>query len=457
MDVNNEVAGGRVRVAPIRIPDPAPPDARREVNASGAPMPRSEMRIPLGDRVSSMLGRGPIPWGKISAAKALVREAARGTGADETGTLSPMEAGQRRGVVGKAQKALDAAVDGPIEKTMKSLRAVFVQTNVVEKQLAEAENQLLRGPDGELISRDQARATQDEIHASIRGADGSGVSLRHQRKRQSKARGIVLMSLDFPVFLWMMLGILNVSVAAVMYGDAANVVKAVLAVTLALVGTVVLALVMRSFGRRHRMFKGDSGAIEAAGPIRRRIRAELAAIGFVLIVAALLMGARMVEEAQRAGAPPVLAYFLAGLMAALIALAAYLNYAATFDDGSIVTDRLDYLAFVQASHDSVVLALRGALALLLENAGLVMTQLDRQLTEARTNAIHQVTRSSADGAIRVARSYSGSRAPLPEPELDFTRLELAERQARQHKEHWIVLGAINGIPVAGIEDSKEIS
>lgn len=402
----------------------------------------SRARIPTRHTCTSMIGLGPIPASQIINVHNLVDEANRSQVPRDGDHLTHNEDAVRSRAVKTAQRDLDRAVTKVIEPMIKAVKPLHAEINILDKQHGLFANSLMRGPNGEALTPDENRSAHDKLAEKIT-QDFNDNSKKHYAHAPSKLKEIGLLLLDYPVFLYAMLSLLNVNVRLIGVETGVTV-KAAIAAVFALLGTGMLAVVARSTGRRHRDFKGDSGTIETDPRNRRRTRLELGAFGVVVICAAAVMASRVIIDGLEAEVMPALMYTLAALFGLLVAFATYINYNAEYDNGSRDTDRLQHHSVQQRQRAAVLEDIEGARAVRIEEAGIRIAKLHRAIVKARTDAEHQVSRSRQDRALKLARSYhglTGSATNLPAPGLDFTRLELAAEQATQLADHQRMLAA----------------
>ena len=173
--------------------------------------------------------------------------------------------------------------------------------------------------------------------------------------------------------------------------------------------------------------------------MRRRILVEQIAAMTITIAAALVMVVRIVMDGAEADAPLALTIFLAVLFGVLIAVTGYINYMAEYEDGSEHTDRVQHLSAVIGNATATLESLRHQRALLMEEAGIKLADLARTIENAEEHARRTVTTSSTDKAIAVARSYYGSRIPVPAPTFPSSTLTLIKEQAGQLADHHALL------------------
>jgi len=400
---------------------------------------RQTARVPFWDRVTSSLGLGPIPATKVVITAAVVAEARRLTASSDV--LTPAEQVARAKVQRRAVRRLERRLSGPVEKKVARLKSVFARINLLSDVIGQLERSPLVGPDGERLSPEQALEAHDALEQvvaeSVRDGSQQHLISRGARKRKE----IAMLAIDLPVFLLAMFGLLNVSLRKVFTGDTASVVMAVTAVVFAVLGTVLLAVVMRTMGRRHRRFKDRSGSVRASGSMRGTVVVEQVVLALVLVAAATVMAVRLYVEGRAAEAPMALVVSLAVMFALLLGVSAYINYISELQDGSDITDRVRHLSVQLLGREQNLRALHDARALLMEEAGIVIAALQRLIDAAIERSSQMVTASTSDRAIAMARSYIGRTDPLPAPALSSPRMSRIERQAAALAEHHQVVKA----------------
>lgn len=396
-------------------------------------------RVPGWDRVTSVLGLGPIPAGKVVSTSAIVAEAARLTATSDA--VTPAERVTRAKVQRRAVRRLERTLSGPVEKKIRHLKSVFARINLLTAVIEELGRSSLVGPDGEQLTPEQAQRTHEALENVVAESVSDG-SQQHLISRSGrKAKEIAMLAIDLPVFLLAMLGLLNVSLRKVFAGDTASVILVVTAVVFAVLGTVLLAVVMRTMGRRHRRFKDRSGSVHASGSMRRTVIVEQVVLLLVLLAAATVMAVRLYVEGRAAEAPMALVFSLAAMFALLLGVSAYINYVSELQDGSDLTDRVRHLSGQILGREQNLRSLHDARALLVEEAGIVIAALQRLIDAAVEQSSQTVTMSTADRAITMARSYIGRTDPLPAPELRSPRIARIEEQASALSEHHEVVKA----------------
>lgn len=405
----------------------------------------SGFRVPVWHTVTSLVGLGPIPFTKVFTVLALVAEANRHhTDPSQHDPSAPVahdeltdgEAAARARVVRRAQRRLDKTAAGPVEKRTTTLKALHAEINILDRVTAATTDQPIMGPRGERYTYADALQAHNEAREQITAETLAG-STAHQitpHRAWWKEHGLLM--IDLPVFIFAMFGLLNVNYR-LMDSDFATWVKTGIAVIFAVLGTVILAVVMRTMGRRHRAHKHHDGTVTATtAEATWTVRAELAALVAVVAAAAGVMASRVTLEGIQAEANGYLIGTLAALFAALIAYAAYINYRATYDDGSLLTDRVAFLSAQLRQRDHTLQGLAVQRQLKVEQAGVTTAKLHRLITDTLTRAQRTVTDSVTDKAIHIARNYHHGRGhALPGPVFNQAALDKATVQATQLADH----------------------
>ncbi|RHW22777.1 hypothetical protein D0Z08_31195 [Nocardioides immobilis] len=392
----------------------------------------SATKIPRRHTITSCIGLGPMPLNQVIAVHNLADEAVRFPLPRDGRCLTYNEAAVRAKPQQAAQQQLDRKVTKIIEPEIEAIRPLMAEINVLTAHLDQVRSSPMRGAVGEKLTPEEAEAHHDQTRSEIHNALQHG-SKKHLIKGRSKAKEIALLLIDFPVFLYALMSLLNVNYRLI-GSETGTTIKATVAGIFALLGTLMLAVVARGMGRQHRAFKGDSSTIETDPKNRRRIRLELIAVAAVVIAAVFVMASRVITDGLEADVMPLLVYALAALFGLLIGFSAYLNYASEYDNGSEQTDRVQHLSVQLRGREATLEGMANARKLRVEETGIRIAKLNRLIEQTRTGAEHRVTGSKQDKAIKLARSYhglTGSKAGLPSPALDYRRLDLAAAQARE--------------------------
>lgn len=392
-------------------------------------------RMPRWQKVTSALGLGPAPFTKVIAVFTLIEEGNRSRGSTESGALSLQEENVRRSAIRSGQKIIDKAVQGPIAKRVRILKAQQAEINMNDRARVAYKALPVLGPTGERLSEKKTRKAHNKLRTKVHKALVEG-SKEHLLRAQSKKKETALLLLDFPLFLWAMISALNVNVALVGH-EVEPTLRMVVAVIFSAMATLLLAVITRSMGARHRVFKNSDGTITAPGSSRRIVILEVVALALTIASAVTVMGTRVYIEAAEAGVNGVLSVSLACLFGGLIAWSAYVNWLGSYLAGSTSTDDLQQYSYALRSRDHHRHNLTTERQLKVEQAGVVLAELQRIISDVRIAATKHVELSAADAAIRLARSYRSPdhRQPLPSPGLDDTALKLAKKQAKKLAAH----------------------
>lgn len=408
-------------------------------NWEGKPHRNREAMIPARDKFISAIGLGPIPPTKVFAADAIVKESNRLDQLPKTDELTLTEQAVRAGVIRRANRALEKALRGGIEQKIATIKELFALINMTTEQLGQTKQISLVGPNGEQLSQDEAQDAHDTLRDQIVEETANGSKEHLIRRRRSKKKEIGSAMLDYPVFLLAMIGLLNVNLRLLTTFDLPIVIMFGTAAVFALLGTFLFAFLMRTMGHRHRRFKNADSAVAAPDAVSRRVRGEQIATIAITVAAALVMVMRIYLDGIEADAPIALTIVLAVLFGGLIGLTGYINYMSEYENGSDKIDRVRHLSAQLSKAESVVHTLTKQRALLVEEAGIKLADLARTIDHAEERAKRTVITSSTDKAIAVARSYYGSRTPVPEPTFAGTTLALIKEQAGQLAVHHEIL------------------
>lgn len=401
---------------------------------------KSGAKVPFGHTMTSLLGLGPIPFTKIVATHAMVaeanRDATRGSSTQTDGVLSDQESAVRADIIKTSQRRLDKAVTGTIEPLIKQVKALHAEINIIDRMLLTHRDRPLVGPSGEHLTKAEAQHRHNELREQITSDTENG-STKHLQTKHKRGRDIGMLLIDFPVFLYTMISLLNVDLLKVAQGNLAGIVPMVIAATFALLGTVLLAVTYRAMGRRHRAHKDHNRSVTANGTSRRTVQIEMIALAAVAIAAAAVMAARVIVEGIEADASMPMVIAIAALFALLLMFSCYVNYRSEFDNGSTSTDQLIVLSNQTRGHDHHQADLTNARQAKVEQAGVNTATMLRAIVKAEADAVRTVTDSAHDKAIKIARSYHGQRGgqQIPQPELNTDRLSLAKQQASELAAH----------------------
>lgn len=396
------------------------------------------VRIPVKDKVTSVFGLGPIAPLQVVKADALVAEANRIPVRTSDGELTHAERVVLARPLKRANAGLERQARGPIERQISLVKDLFARINVIDRQLDRADEVRLLGPHREQLSPVEAKDAHDSLRDRIVRETDEGSKKHHIRREGHGAgiREILLIGIDLPIFVYAMCSLLNVNLRLVIAGDAPSLVSFTVAFVFGLLGTVLLAKLMRTMGRRHRRFKGADSSIDAGTEAAwLRLRAEQALIVLILIAVAFVMGARVFIEGVQAEADAALTVPLAVMLALLVAASGYINYHGEYENGSEETDRIAHLSAQLGAHTSYVEDLHKQRAVLVEAAGKACAVLARMIVKAKERAARTVVASTAYRTVGIARSYARIAHSILVPEPVSEAFASAERQAAEFAAH----------------------
>lgn len=402
---------------------------RQELNlfdnlSEGNPQPA---RVPIGDVITSIVGLGPIPLPQVINTLAMVAESNRLTAAN--GELTPAESATRNRRVTRAKRHLSRVGKGPAETLIKEIKRARGKIELLNDTIDQLEQDPIIGANGESLLTLEARDQHDTLRDQISQETASG-SVKHLiRRTRTKKKELLLLMLDYPVFLLAMFSVFNVSLRLLFAGDGATMILGITAAVFALLGTLLYGYVMRTFGSRHRVFKNADGGITANGSTRWRIRIEQILAVSITFAAAAVMAMRIWLEGTEAEAPVLLIVALAGLFAILLGVSGYINYMSEYENGSDSIDRVQHLAAQLGNRTAILDNLHNQVSLLTQEAAIKVATLNRLIEKTRDDAEKIVTTSNADKAITLARSYAATTAPIPTPDLASPTLQLILDQA----------------------------
>ncbi len=404
------------------------------------------VEVPLGHKVTSLLGLGPMPFTKIVKSLGLVGEAARIGATRDPARLSNLERDLRSAVETRAERRIKAAVAREVDPVAADIKALHAEIGVLDHQMASLGSRRYVGPHGESFTAEETAARHDEWSAAVAADTGEG-AVHHRRTALATKRVLVrLLGLDVFVLTYLMMSFLNVSYLT-FWQSPGGIVKASTALLFGVLGTIGVAMAMKNFGKRHRAYRRPDGSWDFSGAGRVILTIEISAGALLVLAVAVAMAWRFVLDGR--GSDRVLTVVMAVLFATVTAAVAYLSYMSEFADGSLLTEAIDAVA--PQLHATAVQ--RSALAkqrsILLENASRLFAQVERADTEIRTGAVRLVRTSPHDRAIRYARSLhqqAGAADDLPRPVLEFAPLDLALDQTRALAE---VQAALSGPGSAG--------
>ncbi|QHG85231.1 hypothetical protein D1O33_24425 (plasmid) [Rhodococcus rhodochrous] len=392
--------------------------------------------IPTRDKITSLFGLGPMPTTKIPATQTVVDEALRLEAPVDEGELTLAEENLRAKTVRRAQDALAKKIKTQALPQIKNVDSLFSQIKLIDHLLDEVTAQSVHGPNRELMSPAEADGTHNTLRDQVAREIGEGSKEHLIDRHASRKRDLVFLMMDLPVFALAMSDLLNVDFRR-MFTDLGMFITGVTALAFAVLGTVLFGVFMRRMGARHRRFKDVMTGIGASGGVRKRIVAEQVAAAVATLFVALVMGVRIFTEARESANDSLLLVFVLSVgLSILVAGGGYLNYMAEFENGSEMTDRVRHLSNKLAEREASLQRLRKQRSMLVEKARIALAELHRTLADAEEEAVRKVIRSSADKAIMMARSYCGSRVPVPVPVFDNVTIgEIKEQVSKRTADH----------------------
>ncbi|UOG23825.1 hypothetical protein MTX80_23195 (plasmid) [Gordonia amicalis] len=413
---------------------------------NGTPNRSRNIKIPAGQKFTSVIGLGPIPWTKIVKTCATVAEYNRLDNLPAREDLTLMEQVVRSPQIARAEGGLEKAARGPIAGRIGSIKKIFAQINMIDAMIVLLTGRPMIGPDGEQLTPAAAADKHQQLLEVIDGHRVNG-STKHTTDR-TRRKGIEtgLVALDFPLFLLAMIGLLNVNIILAFSGNSGHIWKLTTAVLFAVFGTLLYAYLNRATGRRHRRHKTLASTLDHTGTVGRRIIAEQIALGAITVFVVLVMGIRIYLEGLAAEAPFALAITLAVLFGLLIGYSGYLNYMAEYENGSEETEQLRHLSGQLTHRADHIESLNTQREELVENAGIQIAALIRDILDAEEHALRTVTASTADRAIILARSYHALSARIPAPSFDAKMFALTVEQAGDLTEHHKILRTTSHFP-----------
>lgn len=394
-------------------------------------------KVPAKDVITSVLGLGPIPATQVINTVTMVNEANRLPAATEG--LTPAEGVTRTRKIAAAKEHIEKVCKGSAEATIKDIKNVMARINLLTDTILRVENDPLIGANGEQLATAEAQDQHDTLRDQVNEEIAGGSVQHHIRRARTRSKELLLMLLDYPVFLLAMFSVFNVSLRLLFSGDGATLILAITSAVFALMGTLLYGYVMRTFGRRHRVFKNAAGGMTASGSTRVRLMIEQGLAIGITAAAAAVMATRIWIEGMEAEAPVALILALAALFAVLLGVSGYINYMSEYENGSDTIDRIQHLS-AQLIHRTATLDnLNTQLSLLIEEAGIKIAALNRLVATTLEHAVKSVVTSPADKAITLARSYHASTAAVPAPDLTSPSLELTRAQAEELTAHHTAL------------------
>lgn len=403
-------------------------------------------RIPFKEKFTSFFGLGPIAPLQIAKAEAVVAESNRIPYHNPDGKLTHAEAVVLSGPQKRAMNALEVQVKGPIEKKIASIKDLFAKINLIDQKLERIGEVRLIGPNGEQLTPSEAQDAHDTLRDQVVRETNDG-SKKHQIRREgrgARAKELMLLAIDLPIFTYAMFSLLNVNIRLVLAGDGDALVGLLVAVIFGLLGTILFGTIMRSMGKRHRRFKGADSSIAADSKTAlMRLRIEQVVALCIVGAVAFVMGARVYSEGVAAEAEPMLILPLSIMLALLVGVSGYINYQGEYENGSDEIDRVVHLSRQLSDNTSYVESLHHQRALLLEAAGMACATLARMILEAKEHAVKTVATSTPYKTIAIARSYAGATTPVLVPKINSEVLQRVEKQAADLASHHETLARTN--------------
>lgn len=385
--------------------------------------------IPPAHTLGSLLGLGPMPFTKVLRCHELVREARAIVPPRPTGDLTNAEDSLRRSAESRAEEWAHREMAKTVERTVSALTALRAEAHVLGQRLADLNDRHYVGPHGESCTAAEARSLHDESVTAVQADEQVGARNHRRVPPGTKKLMTKLLGLDLVVLTFLMAKFLNVDLQG-FWLSSDGIIKAVTALVFAVLGTVGVASAMKMFGVRHRVHRGPHGWWDFGNGSRGALTVELALCGGVAVALSTAVSWRFVMDGR--GGNPVLTTLMAVLFGLVMTGAAVLAYLSEFADGSLRTEALDVLAPQLHGSKGSEIALRGKQQVLHGQMVRLNEQLAREGQRIRTGAMRKVLGSTADRAIRYARSHHQQAGPggaLPAPRLDLGGLDLALRQA----------------------------
>lgn len=392
---------------------------------------RATHRVPRTHTLTSALGLGPMPFTKIVGSHALVGEATRIGAACHPSELTNAEDDLRRSAESKADERLQAAVAKKVEPLIGTIKGLHAEANFVLHQAEALAKRHYVGPHGQTLTTSQAEEEHGRLLSVVADDERVG-SRKHHRARRGPLP--VLLALDILIMTFLLMRYLNVDFLS-FWATPGGLVKAAVAVVFGVLGTVGVVMVTKTFGRRHRPYRGAHGGWDFRAGARTMLVVELGVAIATVLALAGAMAWRFVLDGR--GSDLVLTVVMAALFALVTGSIAYLSYQSEFADGSTTTEAIDALAGQLHATSQTRQALAGRLEILVQQSDRLLAQLRRDIETIRITAERSVRESSHDRAIRYARSIhqrAGHGGALPEPRLSLTSLELALEQAARLSE-----------------------
>lgn len=415
------------------------------------PAAKPRVTIPTKDKFTSLIGLGPMPATMIFATQGLVDEYnAHGPNLEP---LTTREQVVLLPAAAKAQRHLDRQTKGKVEKLVTSTTSLHGQVD----DLADAVDKLgampLLDPVGATLTPAAAQQRHDDLDQQITTERTNGDRKHDHNTNQDGWKRMAGLCADWLVLFLTFTILFNVSVQDMPFSTVGEWIPAISAAVFATLGTLFVAVVTKGFGRSHRRFKtGDGSMPSPRTATGRRILLERTLVLMIIGALGTLMAIRLINDGLDAEAFKPLIVAVAALLPLLIMGSAYLIYADTVADGSLDTDELRHRSASLITRHGQLQRILRQISINLAAAGLQIAKLSRMLQHRRTAATNMVAKSARTRCVLVARSYCGRPGALPEPNLDWSCLELAEKQVQtltQRHEHLL---ARQG---SGIADTEE--
>lgn len=411
-----------------------------QLQGASAPIRRAPLPpIRKSEKFFAAIGLGLTPWTKNVAVRALVYENERLPYPPQAGTLTLMEERTRRSAIDAAEKGLEKVARGPIEGTIDVIKKLYARINQIDGECDLRAARAIIGPNHERFTRAEADAKHDELRDELDAARRDGGTGHYRDRQRNPRKDALIVLLDFPIFLFLTISLLNADVRLALSGDASAITKLIMAVMFAVLGTMAFTWTTRHTGRRHRRFKTPDSTVDRANPVFKRVLAERIGLGALIGIAGVVMLLRIVHDGLVAHSALYVMIPLAVFFALVIAATGYIGYMSEFEDGSEKTEQLDHMTGQLTQRDGQQEAAQADRTELTEQAGIQIAVLTRTITDAHAHAVRSVTGSKEDKAIMIARSYAGRQDRLPAPEFDVPSFDLAVEQAGQLAEHHALL------------------
>lgn len=218
-------------------------------------------------------------------------------------------------------------------------RRLLAQRARIQDSLDDLEQSTVKGFRGGRYTVTEARRLRDACRSRVDEESARG-SHKHHRVSAGMRRVPWLSAfMDFSLVYLFLAVILNVRLDAPLDTPA----EALTTLLLSLLVTLGLLVILRWFGARRRTGKNDAGRYEPPdGEGAASARFETTLIVALLTGAALLMGVRVVNDAQDAGVSDQAVWVIAGFLALITAALNWVVLTIEFHDGSVDTHELDW-------------------------------------------------------------------------------------------------------------------